>query len=250
MKNNNENPGRMRRFLKSFTPYQTCYLTVVVLLVLVFTVFFPELILDETSSTIAVICSVITVLANPLCELLISKQSRLNFVVDFFLIELTYIIICLNQGWYTLLITVVCFWMPIDVISFLRWKKHPDMEDDNVTVVKRLRPRYAVLSVLAIVAFGLSFGYLMQFLPGSEDSYLEAFASAVGMANGILLMLRFHEQWLAWFITCILYVAMDISGGAYILLITEAAMLVNTVYGFVRWLIYTRRRKTVVGIGR
>lgn len=75
MKNNNENQGRMRRFLKSFTPYQTCYLAVVVLLVLVFTVFFPDLILDETSSTIAVICSVITVLANPLCELLISKQS-------------------------------------------------------------------------------------------------------------------------------------------------------------------------------
>ena len=34
---------------------------------------------------------------------------------------------------------------------------------------------------------------------------------------------------------------MNISAGAYMLLITEAAMLVNTVYGFVKWFIYTRK---------
>ena len=99
--------------------------------------------------------------------------------------------------------------------------------------------------MLAIVAFGLLTGYLMQFIPGSEDSYLESFASAVGMANGILLLLRYSEQWFAWFITTILYICMDISAGAYILLITEVAMLVNTVYGFVKWLIYTKKHPTV-----
>ena len=54
-----------------------------------------------------------------------------------------------------------------------------------------------------------SLGYLMQFIPGSEDSYLESFASAVGMANGVLLLLRYSEQWFAWFITTILYINMN-----------------------------------------
>lgn len=234
-------------FLKSFTPYQIIYLATVCILTFSFVIFFPDLMLDSTESALVTVCSVITVLANPLCELLIAKQSKLNFVVDFFLIELTYLVISLTLGWYTLAITVVCFWMPIDVISFLRWRKHPDREDANLTQVKRLKAWQAALVVLAVVAFGLAAGYLMQHIPGAEDSYLESFASAVGMANGILLLLRYSEQWFAWFITTILYIFMDISAGAYILLITETAMLVNTVYGFVKWLLYTRKNALHTG---
>ena len=236
---------KVKSFLKSFTPYQITYLAVVFVLTFGFVIFFPELMLDSTEGVLVTVCSVITVLANPLCELLISKQSKLNFVVDFFFIELTYLVISLALGWYTLAITVVFFWMPIDVVSYLRWKKHPDLEDENLTQVKRLKLWQAALAVLAIVAFGLLAGYLMQFIPGSEDSYLESFASAVGMANGILLLLRYSEQWFAWLITTILYICMDISAGADILLITEVAMLVNTVYGFVKWLIYTKNHPTV-----
>lgn len=236
---------KVKSFLKSFTPYQITYLAVVFVLTFGFVIFFPELMLDSTEGVLVTVCSVITVLANPLCELLISKQSKLNFVVDFFFIELTYLVISLALGWYTLAITVVFFWMPIDVVSYLRWKKHPDLEDENLTQVKRLKLWQAALAVLAIVAFGLLAGYLMQFIPGSEDSYLESFASAVGMTNGILLLLRYSEQWFAWLITTILYICMDISAGAYILLITEVAMLVNTVYGFVKWLIYTKKHPTV-----
>lgn len=232
----------VQSFLKSFTPYQITYLAVVCILTFAFVIFFPELMLDSTEGVLVTVCSVITVLANPLCELLIAKQSKLNFVVDFFFIELTYLVISLALGWYTLAVTVVCFWMPIDVVSFLRWRKHPDREDANLTQVKRLKAWQAALVVLAIVAFGLAAGCLMQRIPGAEDSYLESFASAVGMANGVLLLLRYSEQWFAWFITTILYVFMDISAGAYILLITEIAMLVNTVYGFVKWLLYTRKR--------
>ena len=233
--------ARVKSFLKSFTPYQITYLVVVCALTFGFVIFFPDLVLDSTESTLVTVCSVITVIANPVCELLISKQSKLNFVVDFFFIELTYLVIALTLGWYTLALTVVFFWMPIDVISYVRWSKHPDEEDENLTQVKRLKPAQAVMIVGLIVVFGLAAGYGMQHIPGAEDSYLESFASAVGMANGVLLLLRYSEQWFAWFITTILYVFMDISAGAYILLITEAAMLVNTVYGFVKWLIYTKK---------
>ena len=131
--------------------------------------------------------------------------------------------------------------MPIDVISYLRWNKHPDKQDENLTQVKRLKWWQGALALLAIVAFGLVFGFISSKIPGSSDSYLEAFTSAMGMANGVLLLLRYSEQWYAWFITTILYIFMNISAGAYMLLITEAAMLVNTVYGFVKWFIYTRK---------
>ena len=38
---------------------------------------------------------------------------------------------------------------------------------------------------------------------------------------------------------------MDISAGAYGLLIDDFAMLVNTIYGTVRWFLYVRREKSM-----
>ena len=37
--------------------------------------------LEDMSNTIVVVCSVIAVIANPICELLISKQSKWNFII-------------------------------------------------------------------------------------------------------------------------------------------------------------------------
>ena len=233
-----------KSFIKSFTPYQIIYLAAVVLLTVVLLVFFPDVSLGDYAGKIAlIVCAVISTISNPLCELLISKQSKWNFVVDFFLIEIPELVICLNFGWYAVAVTVLCFWMPIDVISFIRWNKHPDEDDGNLTKVKRLKPKQSALTVLAIVAFGLIVGKLLTLIPGASDTYLDAFASAVGISNGILLLMRYSEQWLAWLITTVLYLFMDISSGLYILLVTEIAMLINTIYGMVKWYIYTKKHQ-------
>ena len=235
--------NKFKSFLKSFTLYQKIFLAAVVLLTAGFVIFFPDQMLEEEymKSTLLIICSIISVISNPLCELLISKQSKWNFVIDFFLIEIPELVICLYFKWYAIASTIMLFWMVIDVISFVRWNKYPDQEDENLTVVKRLKPYQSLLVVLAIAAFGIIVGRLLQFVPGASDTYLDAFASAVGMANGILLLLRYSEQWIAWLITTVIYLVMDITAGAYILLIGEVAMLVNTIYGMVKWVIYTKK---------
>lgn len=237
---------KFKSFLRSFTLYQKIFLAAVLLLTAGFVIFFPENMLepDYLKVPFLVVCSVITVISNPLCELLISKQSKWNFVIDFFLIEVPELVICLYFKWYAIAATIMLFWMVIDVISFIRWNKHPDLEDENLTVVKSLKPWQSILTVIGIVVFGLVVGRLLQFIPDAADTYLDAFAAAVGMANGILLLLRYSEQWLAWLMTTIIYLIMDIAAGAYILLIGEVAMLVNTIYGIVKWRIYVKRTQT------
>ena len=231
---------KLKSFLRSFTPYQKGYLIAVLLLTAAFTVFFPELMLEETDSTFVLTCSVISVLANPVCELLISKQSRWNFAVSVVFVEIPEIILSFALGWYTLAAITLVFWVPIDVASFLKWRSHPDAEEAELTVVKRLTWKQDALALLAILVFGFGVGSLISLIPGASDSYLDALTAAFGMANGILLLLRYSEQWYAWFLTLILYVILYASSGSYIMLITIAAMLVNTCYGFWRWLRYTR----------
>lgn len=238
--------NKFKSFLKSFTPYQTIFISAVVLFTVGMLVFFPDLALSDYAEAGAfVICAIISTIANPLCELLISKQSKWNFVIDFFLIEVPELIICLFFGWYAIAVTIVVFWMPVDVVSFIRWSKHPDGEDENLTVVKRLKPWQSLLSVVAIVAFGFVVGQLLQLIPGASDTYLDAFASAVGIANGILLLLRYSEQWIAWLMTTVIYIAMSISQGANLLLIGDIAMLVNTIYGMGKWYVYTKKHPQI-----
>lgn len=235
----------MKKLIQSFTPYQITYLVVVFALTGAFCIFMPENMLDDTSNIFVVVCSVIATLANPLCELLIAKQSKWNFVVDAVLIELTELVICLANGWYTIALVTVLFWIPVDVISFINWNRHPDDEQEELTVVKRLTPLQDVLVVLAILAFGFAAGTIMSKIPGASESYLDALSAGFGMANGILLLLRYSEQWYAWFITLVLYAILYTVSGTYIMLITVAAMLVNTVYGYVKWLLYTNKAKQV-----
>ncbi len=230
----------MKRLLKSFTPYQITYLSAVFLMTALFIILLPDYMLDDISNPMVVVCSVVATLANPVCELLISKQSKWNFAVDAFFIEIPELVLCIALGWYTIAIVTMLFWIPIDIVSFMKWKRHPDREKEELTVVRRLSVKQDIFVILAIIAFGLGVGYLISMLPGAADSYLDALAAACGMANGILLLLRYNEQWYAWFITLVLYAILYVSSGAYIMLITVAAMLVNTCYGFVKWLLYTK----------
>lgn len=235
---------KTKSFLRSFTPYQIGYLVTVLLLTTAFAILFPELMLEDVSNQFVLACSVIAVLANPVCELMISKQSKLNFVVDLLFIEIPELVICLAMGWYTIAIITVVFWIPIDIFSYLRWSRYPDREAEELTVVKRLSWKQDLLVIAAIVAFSVVAGYFIGQIPGAESSYLDALASACGMANGVLLLLRYTEQWYAWTLTLVLYAILYTISGAYIMLITVAAMLVNTIYGFWKWHRYTSTHGT------
>ena len=233
------------KFFKSFTKVEAIYMIFVVVLAIGMAVIAPESMLEDTSSTLLIICSVINVIANPLVETMNAKQFRGNFLIDIFAIDLTYIILCLHLGWYTLLLSCMFFWIPIDILSYIRWSKNIDAADENVTVVKRLSGKTSLLLLVCAIIFSLVMGWLMQHIPGSEDSYLEAFATAMGMINGVLLMLRYSEHWYAWIITTILYLIMDIRAGANGLLIDDVAMLVVTFYGIIKWYLYTKKHGTV-----
>ena len=231
---------QIKAFLKSFTPYQKWYLGIVLAITVVFVVFFPDYMLEDTSNTLLVVASVVCVLSNPICELMISKQSKLNFVVDILFVELSELIVCFYNGWFVTAIIICVFWIPVSALSYWRWSHHQDEEKEELTVVKTLTPKQDILVIAAIFAFAFIAGSLIQMLPDAADSYVDALSSGFGIANGVLLLLRYREQWYAWIITLILDATLYIRGGAYIMLVTVAAMMVNTCYGYWKWYRYNK----------
>ncbi|MCQ2385426.1 MAG: nicotinamide mononucleotide transporter, partial [Clostridia bacterium] len=77
-------------------------------------------------------------LANVLCELLISKQSRYNFLVSLLVeaVEIALCVVCMYR--FATLAVTLFFWIPIDIISFINWNRHPDQKEEELTEVRKL----------------------------------------------------------------------------------------------------------------
>jgi len=230
-------------FLKSFNKFELIWFFSVIVILTIAMVFIPDLVFEDSSSTLTIVCSIISIVANPLCELMISKQSRYNFLVSIAFIEITEMIIYFSLNLYACALVSLLFWVPIDIVSFFKWKKNKDEEKDEITKVKKLNWWQDILIVVGIAAFSGVVGWLLSLIPECEDTYLDAFVSALGMANGILLLLRYNEQWYAWFAYLVFDAVLWIISGHYIMIITVVAMMINTIYGFVKWLKYIKSKK-------
>lgn len=198
------------------------------------------------------------VILNVACELLISKQSKWNFIVSL-AVEVTEILICVVCMYrFATMVTTLFFWIPCDIISFIVWHKHPDEQKDELTVVKKLTPLQDVLIILGIVVWTLGVGYLLTLIEVEGGifannvalknivCYIDACASAVGIANGLLILFRYREQWIAWYICAALETVINIMAGQWILLVLKAGYFTNTTYGYIKWTEYIKQHNVRV----
>ena len=196
------------------------------------------------------------VITNIACELMISKQSKWNFIISL-VVEVIEILICILCAYrFATLATTLLFWIPCDIISFIVWNKHPDKEDKEVTEVKKLTVKQDILLILGIIVWTVVVGYALTFIDVEGGifannvrlknivCYLDACASALGIANGVFILLRYREQWIAWYLVALLETVINILAGQWILLVLKAGYLTNTTYGYIKWTKYIRKHQT------
>lgn len=242
-------------YSKFFTTYEKLWFISIMILACIFSLIFPEEEANGINGTLIMFLYLLDTFFNILCELLISKQSRYNFVVSI-MVEIIEILICvvLRYRFATMAVTLF-FWLPIDIISFINWSKHKDEKQDELTVVRSLTKSQQLLVILAIIAWTLIVGYLMSGLNITTDfindkasenviTYIDACVSAIGISNGLFILFRLKEQWIAWYICSILEAIINILSGQYVLLILKLGYLTNTTYGFIKWSKYIKSHQT------
>lgn len=232
---------------KFFTTYEKCWFLSIMVLAAVFAVLFPEEDVNGVNGLVIMALYLLDTLLNILCELLISKQSKWNFIVSVF-VEITEIAICLVLAYrFATMVSTLFFWLPIDIISFINWNKHPDKNNDELTQVRRLRGWQEVLILVGIAVWTVGVGYLLTLLNfgtelfhGNEAlyiavCYLDACVTMVGILNGLFIFFRIEEQWIAWIVDAILEGVINILSGQYVLLVLKAGYLTNSTYGYIKW---------------
>ena len=245
----------MMLFAKQFTTYEKSWFISIMVLATIFSVAFPEESANGVNGIIIMLLYLLDTFLNILCELLISKQSRYNFLVSV-LVEIVEIAICVVLMYrFATMATTLFFWLPIDIISYINWSKHKDDEENELTVVRKLRGYQEVLVIIGIIVWTFVIGYLISGLNIATDFYnnelletfiiyIDACASAVGIANGLFIFFRLQEQWIAWYICAFLEAVINIISGQYVLLVLKLGYFTNTTYGYIKWSRYIKEHTT------
>lgn len=245
----------MMLFAKQFTTYEKSWFISIMVLATIFSVLFPEESANGVNGIIIMLLYLLDTFLNILCELLISKQSRYNFLVSV-LVEIVEIAICVVLMYrFATMAATLFFWLPIDIISYINWSKHKDDEENELTVVRKLRGYQEVLVIIGIIVWTFVIGYLISGLNIATDFYnnelletfiiyIDACASAVGIANGLFIFFRLQEQWIAWYICAFLEAVINIISGQYVLLVLKLGYFTNTTYGYIKWSRYIKEHTT------
>ena len=246
---------RAKNLWKYFSTYEKIWFFSILILAVVFSFIFPEEDVNGVNGKLIMGLYLADTFLNILCELLISKQSKWNFIVSVF-VEITEILICVVLSYrFATMASTLFFWLPIDIISFINWNKHPDNQEEELTKVRKLSGLAEFLVIAGIAVWTVVVGYFLTTLEIGTDlfgenelfevivCYLDACASAVGIANGIFILLRYREQWIAWYICSILEAAINIISGQFVLLVLKVGYLTNTTYGYIKWTKYIKEHK-------
>lgn len=249
---------KIKKIWNAFSRYEKIWFFSVVILTIVVAIVWPSSVEDlEINPALIMTLYIADVFTNVLCELLISKQSKWNFIVSL-LVEIIEIATCIVIGErFATMTTTLFFWIPIDIISFINWNKHMDKDEKELTVVRSLKGWQEVLIISGIIVWTLGIGYLLtridneSLLEANTPAkialcYLDAMASAVGICNGLYIFFRIKEQWIAWYVCAILETIMNIILGQWVLLVLKAAYFTNTTYGYIKWTKYIKKHETVI----
>ena len=244
---------RIKNLWGFFTTYEKVWFFSILILAFVFAFLFPEEDVNGVNGKIIMALYLLDIFLNILCELLISKQSKWNFIVSLF-VEFTEIAICLVLSYrFATMATTIFFWIPVDILSFINWHRHPDQQEEELTQVRKLSGKAEVLCILGIFLWTMGVGYFLTTLDIGTDlfngnetievivCYLDACVSAVAVANGVFIFLRFREQWIAWYLDAILEGIINILSGQYVLLVLKLGYLTNTTYGYIKWTKYIKK---------
>ena len=248
---------KAKRLWNYFTTYERTWLLVFSLIAIVCSIILPEdssrsifgTTLDGTLITVFVVVSTIIGL---LAEILASKQSKWHAFIYIFVEILEIIRFLLVIAWTQMLVCLL-FWLPIHIITFINWQKHEDKAEKEKTIVRALKPKYVVMLISGVVVWTLVFGYLFAYLTEGMNlfttelsqaisPYLDACASALAIANGILLYFRYTESWIVWIIYSIVCIPFYILNGWYVFIVLQLGYLTNAIYGYVTWKKYTKNK--------
>lgn len=175
---------------------------------------------------IAAFCGICSVV---LC----AKGKKAGFI--FGLINVIgYAIIAFNNLYYGEVLLNVLFYIPINIISYVSWKKNQYV-DKNEVIPKKLNWKQIIIGLGIIIVLTLGLHYILLAMGGAM-TLLDGTTTILSIVASLLMWRRYAEQWACWIVVDAITVIMWIIAGDPIMIAMWGAYLVNAFYGYYLWL--------------
>lgn len=181
-------------------------------------------------SVLGVIAGISGVISVVLCA-----KGKISFYFIGFVQTITYTFLAWRNCFYGEVLENI-FYLVTMVWGIFVWKKNSTVDDNGSAHVEVLKftPIMWVLSILGTVACTLGMGYWLDSI-GSAQAYTDAATNILAIFAQILMVKRYKEQWLWWFIIDILCLKMWFVAGNWSMVAMYVAWTINCVYGWYNW---------------
>ena len=203
------------------------------------------------------IINLISGLCGVVCVFLTAKANRMNF--PFAMINTVVFVIYLYYFgiWATFWLELAVY-VPLNVISWWRWTKHKDDEDELLAKSKTLTFFQHILVTLSIIAIAVIVKLALSELAGNSwmkfaqnfgwnvtiMQWLDSFIFSIGIVASTLELFRFKEQYSWWIITDIIAVAQYAIKKDPVYTKKKAIYLVEAFIGYWNWNKLAKKNKT------
>lgn len=192
--------------------------------------------------------SLIAGLVGVTCVVLSGKGKLSNFIFGFiqcFLLG----IVALKSDLYMNGFMYLVYFVPMEIIGFVTWKKH--INADSQEVIKRKMNWPTRFLWIAIIAAATTiFSYIMT-LTNNQQPTLDSFSSVCNIVAMIIAIKRYAEQWWIWLIVNISHVVLwfndfATSGENIAILLMSCVYLLNSIIMLIKWTKEARENEEIL----
>lgn len=166
-------------------------------------------------------------------SVVLCSQKKYSFYFWSILQLITIMIISYQTGLYGKLIENA-FYLITLFIGMNIWKENTT---DNTTQVRTIMDciDYVIFGIIFLLPLTSLASYMIISHYNTDQIVLDTITTTIGMLAQVMLILRFREQWVLWFVLDILCIILWAQDGNWCLMVQYIFWTINCVYGYFCW---------------
>ena len=168
-------------------------------------------------------------------SVVLCAKGKISFYFIGFVQTISYLILAWQNKFYGEVIENV-FYLVTMVWGIFIWKEHITTDEDGATLVvgKKFTVWQWIASIVGTVVLTVMMGFVLTKI-GSNQAYTDAATNVLAIFAQLLMIWRYREQWIVWFIIDILCLKMWFVAGNWSMVAMYIAWTINCIYGWYNW---------------
>jgi nicotinamide mononucleotide transporter len=213
----------LKNFWNGYNTFEKLFLLGMVIMQIIVFVITP----DSWLNIVAGLAGVVSVV---MCA-----KGRTMFYFIGFIQTITYLVLAWENRFYGEVLENLFYFVTM-IWGIFVWKQNETSNEDGTedVLAKKFTVAQWALSVLGTVVATIAMGYWLSSI-GSAQAYTDAATNVMAIFAQLLMVRRYREQWIWWFVIDVFCIKMWFVAGNWSMVAMYIAWTANCIYGWYNW---------------